>query len=108
MQGEAPVQYQISRDADTTVLHLRHHLAHSDRRQFIELIPDLLGGGPRRLIIDLKDLRFLDSAGLGMLLALKDAAEKDGASMSLRDPVASVLTLLKLSKMETIVPIEHS
>jgi len=101
------VQYEVNRDAATVVLHLRHHLAFADRREFLELVPTLIEDGVERVVVDLKELRFLDSAGLGMLLSLKDAAEKQGVAVSLRDPVAGVKTLLKLSQFETVLPIEH-
>lgn len=102
------MQYEITRDEDTVVVALRHHLAFADRRQFIDLIPQLADGTAPRIIVDLKDLRFLDSAGLGMLLALREAAEKRGAAVILRDPAGGVRALLKLSNFEAVLPIEHS
>lgn len=102
------MQYEITRDGATTVLRLRQHLAFQDRREFVELIPQLTAPGTERIVVDMKELRFLDSAGLGMLIALKDASEKANAQMSLRDPVAGVKTLLKLSQFESVLPIEHT
>jgi anti-anti-sigma factor len=102
------VQYDITRTAETVVLHLRHHLAFADRRQFIDLIPQLTEGNPRCIVVDMRELRFLDSAGLGMLLVLREAADKLGSAVSLRDPMGGVRTLLKLSQFETMLPIEHS
>lgn len=102
------MHYEITRDGATTILYLRQHLAFQDRREFVELIPQLATQGTERIVVDMKELRFLDSAGLGMLIALKDAAEKANAAVSLRDPVAGVKTLLKLSQFESLLPIEHT
>ena len=100
------MQYQVSASGDETTLFLRHPLAFADRRAFLEAIPEFLPAGTRRLVVDLRDLRFLDSAGLGMFLSLKDAAEKQGVAMVLREPVAGVKTLLKLAQFENVFTIE--
>ncbi len=101
------MQYEITRGADTVVLHLRQHLAFADRRRFIDLIPQLTEGRPRAIVVDLRELRFLDSAGIGMLLSLREAAEQQGTALSLRNPAGGVRILLKLSRFETMLPIEH-
>lgn len=102
------MQYQVSANGDETTLFLRHHLAFADRRAFLEAIPEFLPAGTRRLVVDLRDLRFLDSAGLGMFLSLKEAAEKHGARMVIREPVAGVKTLLRLAQFENLFTIESA
>jgi anti-sigma B factor antagonist len=101
------MQYQVSANGTETTLFLRHHLAFADRRAFLEAIPEFVPAGTTRLVVDMRDLRFLDSAGLGMLLSLKEAAEKQGAQMVIREPVAGVKTLLKLAQFENLFAIEY-
>lgn len=100
------MQYAIEGRGDTTVLYLRHHLAFADRRAFLESIPEFLPAGTARLVIELRDLRFLDSAGLGMLLSLKEAADKQAVAIVLRNPTGGVRQLLKLAKFEAVFAIE--
>jgi anti-anti-sigma factor len=50
----------------------------------------------RRLVFDLADLTFVDSAGLGALLAIRDRTEDLGIEMLLKnfsDPVRRILDL---------------
>jgi len=50
----------------------------------------------RRLVLDLADLTFVDSAGLGALLAIRDRTEDLGIEMvltNLSDPVRRILDL---------------
>lgn len=102
------MQYEVNARGDETTLFLRHHLAFADRRAFLEAIPEFLPEGTRRLVVDLRDLRFLDSAGLGMFLSLKEAAERLGAKMIIREPVGGVKTLLKLAQFENLFSIESA
>lgn len=101
------MQYEVSTSGATATLFLRHHLSFSDRRAFIEAIPGFLPEGTSQLVVDLRDLRFLDSAGLGMLLSLKEAADKLGAAVVIRGPVAGVKQLLKLAQFENLFTIEY-
>lgn len=102
------MQYAIEGSGETTILYLRHHLAFADRRAFLEAIPQFLPAGTARLVIDLHDLRFLDSAGLGMLLSLKDVADRQSVSIVLRGPTGGVRQLLKLAKFETVFTVEDT
>lgn len=101
------MQYEVSTSGEVATLYLRHHLAFADRRAFLEAIPQFLPAGIKRLVVDLRDLRFLDSAGLGMLLSLKEAADKHDATVVIRAPVAGVKTLLKLAHFENLFAIEY-
>jgi anti-anti-sigma factor len=50
----------------------------------------------RRLILNLADVRFIDSAGVGALLSMRERARQLGVQMSLADipePVQRVLDL---------------
>jgi anti-sigma B factor antagonist len=52
--------------------------------------------GVRRLILNLADVRFIDSAGIGALLSIRERADRLGVEMTLvnvPDPVQRVLDL---------------
>jgi len=54
------------------------------------------------IIINLSNTIFIDSAGLGMLMLLKNAAQKKNISVSLRGAHGQVEKVLKLSKFDEI------
>jgi anti-anti-sigma factor len=41
------------------------------------------GGGPRRLVLDLRDLEFMDSTGLTLLTRWSRGADQDGYDLAL-------------------------
>jgi anti-sigma B factor antagonist len=57
---------------------------------------------PERLIFDLSDLRFMDSAGIAVLLG---AAAKVNA-VQLRDPSPAVRRVVELTGLGDVLPIE--
>jgi anti-sigma B factor antagonist len=59
--------------------------------------------GLRRLVLDLADLSFVDSAGLGALLAIRDRAQGLGIEMILMNPSDPVRRILDLSGMGAVL-----
>jgi anti-anti-sigma factor len=57
----------------------------------------LAAGEVRRLVLDLEGLTFIDSAGLGALLAIRDRTQDLGIEMALTNISARVRRILDLS-----------
>ena len=56
--------------------------------------------------VDLADVTFIDSTGIGALISLRATAADVGAQLVLRRPTARVLTVLRTIKMDTAFTIE--
>lgn len=99
------MKYELKNELGHTVLCLREHMTHADRVNFDNLIPGLIRGG-QSIVIDLAELNYMDSAGLGMLLSLRDKAGKTRIPLKLRKPKGDVKELMTLACMENLIPIE--
>ena len=67
-----------------------------------EAVRELLDTGHRRILLNLEQVRYIDSSGLGELLALKKAVLVAGADLKLLHPqkkIYSVLADTSLSKV---------
>ncbi len=62
----------------------------------------------RHFFVDLNKTAYIDSAGLGMLLRLKEFAEKQQAKVTLLCANPSTFELLSLTKFDTIFSIEQT
>jgi anti-anti-sigma factor len=65
-----------------------------------------LTGGPRRVVVDLSDLEFVDSSGVKMLVAAARAVEDAGGAFVLAGPTATVrrvFDILHLADVLTVV-----
>ncbi len=70
-------------------------------------IADLLDGGQHRLVIDLAGVEFLDSTGLGVLVAGLNRAREVGGSLSLVCPQERVLKLFRITGLDEVFTV-HS
>lgn len=88
-----------------TVVHLRGELdlrsaPHLRRRLVEEATPRCT-----RLVLDLAALSFMDSSGLGVLVAAVRAMHSHGGELVLRDPSPVVLKILEISGLTSVLPV---
>jgi anti-sigma B factor antagonist len=103
-----PVKYEIADEDAGPTLVLRDQLTFADREVFDTVIDKLLARKGRAVAVDLSGLDYMDSAGLGMLLTLRDHAERAGAQVRLRRPRAEVRELLELACFDSLFTIEFA
>ena len=101
------MKYEIENDAGTTVLRVSGEMTVSDRGAFDAMVPRVVQGGSRNVVVDMKNLEFMDSAGLGMLLTLRDQAQGSGVSVRLRGPEGDVREMLDLACFDTLFSIDR-
>ncbi|TAN45302.1 MAG: anti-sigma factor antagonist [Rhodospirillales bacterium] len=99
------MKYEIKDNAGRAVLVLREQMTYADRQVFDGLVPQLVKQG-KPVVIDMAGLEYMDSAGLGMLLTLRDQAEKVHLKVTIRSPQGDVRELLRLSCFDTLFPFE--
>jgi anti-sigma B factor antagonist len=71
-------------------------------------INDTIDGGTRQLIVDLSDTAFLDSTGLGVLLAAFKRMRSCDGEIVIVDSRSTVLTTFKVSGVDQILTIVGS
>jgi anti-anti-sigma factor len=83
----------------TTTVHCHGNLVSETRSQVEQIFKDTPFRG--QIVIDLEDVKYVDSAGLGALIRLKLSASKDN-SVSVRfvNIAPSLMTLLRISNLE--------
>ena len=72
------------------------------RKSLLELIIE----GHNTLIIDLKDADFIDSAGLGTLVAIHKRARENGGSVSIQGLQGFVRELFELVRLDKVFEIQ--
>ena len=71
-------------------------------RRPLERVTELLEGGHQKLLLNLEKVSYMDSAGIGELVACyKRAKEKEG-TVKLLNPSGKVYDLLQLTKLEEV------
>ncbi len=96
------MRYEVSQEGAAATLHLRGELVLADRDGFDGAVRAALKPGVASVTVDLSGLEYMDSAGLGMLLTLREAAEDLGTRVVLRGAAGEVKELLEMARFDTL------
>ena len=102
------MKYEIIDGATGPTLVVRDQLTFADRDVFDSVIDRLLARQSPVVAVDLGGLDYMDSAGLGMLLTLRDRADVAKADVRLLRPKGEVRELLVLACFDTLFTIGDS
>ncbi|MBQ9262802.1 MAG: anti-sigma factor antagonist [Clostridia bacterium] len=97
---------EFDRRRDTVTAYVTGELdqcsAQSIRRELDQLIED---PSVRRLVLDLKNMRFMDSSGIGVILGRYRTLAQRGGTVAVRNMNAHVERIFLLSGMNQIIQI---
>ena len=82
-----------------------HHSASSMRREVDNIIWNRM---PTHLILDMSEVDFMDSSGLGFIMGRYALMKEIGGSLSLRNPSAIVMKMLTLTGFDKKVRIMNT
>lgn len=70
--------------------------------QIRERIKELLADGQKRILLNLADVTYLDSAGLGALISSYATVKREGGQLKLLNLTTRVQDLLSITKLITV------
>lgn len=80
-----------------------HHSAVGIRSGIDEKIFELR---PKKTVIDLSDIDFMDSSGLGLIMGRYALMQKTGGELTLKNPNERIVKIFELSGLGRIIKIE--
>lgn len=92
--------------AGEAVIRVAGRFTFTDYTTFRAIVGETLAGGPKKLAFDLRELEFLDSAALGMLLLARDEAGKINAPVAIRGAAGQVERVLDVARFKTLFAFE--
>ena len=102
------MEYKLNSAQDKTELVISGRLTFAEHEQCRAILSELVAAPGTKQIIDLRGVEFIDSAGLGLLLLLREEAEKNGRKLSLRvSNDGQVKHMLDVSHFHSLIPIEN-
>ena len=85
---------------DVIVLHLQGPITLGEgTRKFRELIQEKLAGGKKNILLNLAEVYYMDSSGLGELVTAYTTAQRQGARLKLMKLSPRVRDLVQLTKV---------
>lgn len=103
------MQASVVSDSNSLVLKVSGSLSFSDNKEWRVLVEDMLQKEAVSHVLDVTQLEMIDSAGLGMMLTMKQWAEDAGRRMVLKfDANSMVGSMIKLAKFNDMFDAEES
>lgn len=81
----------------------RGRLTMASARQMREILTDLVGRGTTRIVVDMEGTTFLDSSGLGALIAGLKSARQAGGDLRIARPTPAVVTVFELTNLDKVL-----
>ena len=73
-----------------------------DTKEFNDLLHKLIDEGKKNIIVDLADVKFMNSSGLGMMIGGLTTMKKAGGNLKLARVTEKIESLLIITKLITI------
>jgi anti-sigma B factor antagonist len=98
-------EMDLRRADDQTTVSLSGEFDTSCVLRFERLLRDALEDSAQAMVVDMREVTFIDSTGLALLLRTEAAARQDGFALRiLRSPAAAVRSALEASGLERVLP----
>jgi anti-sigma B factor antagonist len=98
----------VHRDGHGTVLTVGGEVDLATAPQLHSRLVDLVDDGTGSVVVDLTQVAFMDSTGLGVLLAAHRRARAGGPTIRLVCPQGPVLRVLRLTGLVPALPVHRS
>lgn len=108
-EGERAIELRLDArtQADWTILDVGGEVDLSTAPSLRDKLGELMEGGSRRILVNLGDVGFIDSSGLGVLVQAKKQLDEVGGQMALvahDGPTLKVLAITGLDKVFRVHP----
>ena len=100
-------KYSNTEDSLSVLLsgEIDHHSARVVREEIDFKIDEIK---PKKLVLDLSRIGFMDSSGLGLILGRYTKMKSLGGSLTVLNPTKGAERVLKLAAADKIIPIERT
>ena len=100
--------FEVRRTEDVLTLTLCGEIDHHSAVQMRTEIDALLyEEHPKKLVLDLSQIEFMDSSGLGLIMGRYSLMQKLGGEMTVRNPHERLVKIFTLAGLQRMVKIEE-
>ena len=103
------ITYEYRRDNNSIILQLKGDLIGDEvGPQLVEVVSDAINDQLKNCIIDLSDVRYISSSGIGVLITMLTKMRNVGGEVYLTSPSEHVKKLLIITKLNNIFTVYDS
>lgn len=98
------MEHVLNKQGDTAEVTLRGDLTFADHEEFRNVLFALAdSSGAQNIIVDVKGLGFIDSAGIGMLIIAHDEAKDRRQQLTIRGAQGQVKAALDIADLKSLI-----
>jgi anti-sigma B factor antagonist len=109
----AMLEYKIRQSGDVTILNLSGRISVGEALAFgpgsgvvlADVIGELAKKGQRKILLNLKAVKYIDSSGIGDLVRSHTRLQRQGGELKLLSPPPTVLEALRITHLDRILDI---
>jgi anti-sigma B factor antagonist len=110
----AMLEYKIRQEREITILDLSGRISVGEALAFgpgsgtvlSDVIRDLASNGHRKILLNLKDVKYIDSSGMGDVMRSFTGLQRLGGDLKLLNPAPRVLEVLLVTRLHKVLKIE--
>jgi anti-sigma B factor antagonist len=110
----AMLEYKIRQTREVTILDLSGRISVGEALAFgpgsgtvlSDVIRDLASKGHRKILLNLKDVKYIDSSGMGDVMRSFTGLQRLGGELRLLSPAPRVLEVLQVTRLHKVLKIE--
>jgi anti-sigma B factor antagonist len=99
------VNHSVREQSGVKVVGLEGDIDVTGAPELRDLLAGLLGEHQARILLDLSDVAFIDSSGVGILVTAHRKADESGASFGLANPSGTVARVFELTRTNRLLRI---
>jgi anti-sigma B factor antagonist len=101
------IAFSTRQSHDITIVDLRGRITLGEGSVTVrDSVRDLLSKGQKRILLNLGDVNYIDSSGIGELVSAFTAAKKQGGELKLLNLTKKVHDLLQITKLYTVFDVK--
>ena len=108
------LEYKIRQRGDVTILDLSGRISAGEALAFGpgsgvvlgDIIGELAKKGQRKVLLNLKDVKYIDSSGLGDVVRSLTSLRRQGGELKLLSPAPKVLEVLRITHLHKVLEIK--
>ncbi|MBQ9808942.1 MAG: STAS domain-containing protein [Ruminococcus sp.] len=100
------MKLDIKNENGRPIARLSGEIDHHNAREIrTELDRFIISAQPKEMVIDMKNITFMDSSGIGLIMGRSKLIKEWGGRLEVREPQPYIRRVLKLSGIERIVKV---
>ena len=102
------IDFSTRQSDDITIVDLKGRITLGEGSATVrDTVHDLLSKGQKRILLNLRDVNYIDSSGIGELVSAFTAAKKEGGELKLLNLTKKIHDLLQITKLYTVFDVKE-